>query len=121
MKRPAKRILYALVILLLLALGVLFFVVPAQVEKRMNRTLTTPPYQASERAVELHKRLLVTDLHADSLLWARDLLDRGSRGHVDIPRLVEGNVALQAFTIVTKTPRNMNIENNTGDTDNITL
>jgi membrane dipeptidase len=121
MKRPAKRILYALVILLLLALGVLFFVVPAQVEKRMNRTLTAPPYQASERAVELHKKLLVTDLHADSLLWARDLLDRGSRGHVDIPRLVEGNVALQAFTIVTKTPRNMNIENNTGDTDNITL
>ena len=121
MKRPAKRILYAVVILLLLALGVFFFVVPAQVEKGMNRTLHAPPYQASERAVALHKKLLVTDLHADSLLWARDLLERGSRGHVDIPRLVEGNVALQAFTIVTKTPRNMNIENNTGDTDNITL
>jgi microsomal dipeptidase-like Zn-dependent dipeptidase len=121
MKRPVKRILYALLILVVLALVVFFFVVPAQVEKRMNRTLNPPPYQASERAVELHKKLLVADLHADSLLWARDLLERSSRGHVDIPRLIEGNVALQAFTIVTKTPRNMNIENNTGDTDNITL
>lgn len=121
MKRPAKRILTVLVVVVVPALGIFFFVVPAQVEKRMNRTLTAPPYQASERAVELHKKLLVADLHADSLLWARDLLERGSRGHVDIPRLIEGNVALQAFTIVTKTPRNMNIENNTGDTDNITL
>ncbi len=121
MKRPAKRILTVLAVVIVLALVAFFFVVPAQVEKRMNRTLTAPPYQASERAVELHKKLLVADMHADSLLWARDLLERGSRGHVDIPRLIEGNVALQAFTIVTKTPRNMNIENNTGDTDNITL
>jgi len=121
MKRPVKRILLALVVIILLALGIFFFVVPAEVEKRMNRTLTSPPYQASERAVELHKKLLVADLHADSLLWARDLLERSTRGHVDIPRLIEGNVALQAFTIVTKTPRNQNIENNTPDTDNITL
>jgi membrane dipeptidase len=121
MKRPVKRILLAFVVIILLALGVFFFVVPVEVEKRMNRTLTAPPYQASERAVALHKKLLVADLHADSLLWARDLLERGTRGHVDIPRLIEGNVALQAFTIVTKTPRNQNIENNTPDTDNITL
>lgn len=121
MKRPVKRTLYVLAVVVVLALVAFFFVVPAQVEKNMNRTLNPPPYQASARAVELHKKLLVADLHADSLLWARDLLARGSRGHVDIPRLVEGNVALQAFTIVTKTPRNMNIENNTGDTDNITL
>ena len=121
MKRPVKRILFVLLVLILLALGVFFFVVPAQVEKRMNRTLNAPPYPASERAVTLHKKLLVADLHADSLLWARDLLERGARGHVDIPRLIEGNVALQAFTIVTKTPRNQNIENNTADTDNITL
>jgi membrane dipeptidase len=121
MKRLVKRILFVLAVLILLALGIFFFVLPAQVEKRMNRTLNAPPYQASERAVALHKTLLVADLHADSLLWARDLLERGTRGHVDIPRLIEGNVALQAFTIVTKTPRNQNIENNTGDTDNITL
>jgi microsomal dipeptidase-like Zn-dependent dipeptidase len=40
---------------------------------------------------------------------------------VDLPRLIEGNVAIQAFTVVTKTPRGMNIDHNTGDSDNITL
>ena len=120
-KKLIKRTLIALVVILLLGLGVFFFIVPPYVEKSMNRTLNPPPYAASERALELHKKLLVADLHADSLLWNRDLLDRGTRGQVDIPRLIEGNVALQAFTIVTQTPRNMNFENNTGDTDNITL
>jgi microsomal dipeptidase-like Zn-dependent dipeptidase len=116
-----KKILIALGVIILLALAIFFFVVPGYVERDMNQTLKPPPYQASERALELHKRLLVADLHADSLLWNRDLLDRATRGHVDIPRLIEGNVALQAFTIVTKTPRNMNIDSNTSDTDNITL
>ena len=54
-------------------------------------------YYASERARALHETLLVADLHADSLLWGRDLLVRGDRGHVDVPRLIEGNVALQVF------------------------
>jgi membrane dipeptidase len=116
-----KRILIIVSVIVLLGLGILFFVVPAWVERSMNVTLTAPPYMASERAVELHKKLLVADLHADSLLWNRDLLERASRGHVDVPRLIEGNVALQAFTIVTKTPRGMNIEANDASTDNITL
>jgi microsomal dipeptidase-like Zn-dependent dipeptidase len=116
-----KKTLIILGVILLLALAVLFFVVPAQVDKRMNVTLNPPPYRASERAVELHKKLLIADLHADSLLWNRDLLERASRGHVDIPRLIDGNVALQAFTIVTKTPRNMNIESNDDKSDNVTL
>jgi membrane dipeptidase len=116
-----RRLLVMLSVIVLLGLAVLFFVVPAQVERSMNVTLNAPPYPATEKAVELHKKLLVADLHADSLLWDRDLLERAGRGHVDIPRLVEGNVALQAFTIVTKTPRNMNIEANDASTDNITL
>ncbi len=116
-----KKILLALIVLLAIGAFIFFFVVPAQVEKRMNVMLTPPPYAASETAQALHQRLLVADLHADSLLWDRDLLERSSYGHVDIPRLIEGNVALQAFTIVTKTPRNMNIENNDDTTDNITL
>jgi microsomal dipeptidase-like Zn-dependent dipeptidase len=61
------------------------------------------------------------DLHADSLLWSRDLLVRGTRGQVDIPRLIEGHVALQAFTVVTKTPRGLNFQRNTAGSDNITL
>lgn len=113
-----KRAVWVLAALLVLA-GAFFLMVPREVEGRMNRVLQAPPYAASERARELHQRLLVADLHADSLLWNRDLLQRGTRGQVDVPRLIEGNVALQAFTIVTKTPRGLNLERNDDRTDNI--
>jgi len=118
-----KKILITLTVILLVLLGGFFFVLPAQLEKRVNAVLNPPPYPASERAVELHKKLLVADLHADSLLWNRDLLDHATRGHVDVPRLIEGNVALQSFTVVTKTPYiwKMNIERNDDTTDNITI
>ena len=118
-----KKIPITLAVMFLLLLGAFFFILPAQLEKRVNVSLSPPPYMASERAVELHKKLLVADLHADSLLWDRDLLDHASRGHVDVPRLIEGNVALQSFTVVTKTPYvwKMNIERNDDSTDNITI
>jgi microsomal dipeptidase-like Zn-dependent dipeptidase len=116
-----KKILLALLALLLLAAAIVFGFAPGYVGKDMNRTINPPPYEASPAARDLHKQLLVADLHADSLMWSRDLLEKGSWGHVDVPRLVEGNVAVQAFTVVTKTPRGMNIESNTGDSDNITL
>src|SRR5450759_423682 len=109
----------ALVVLVALVYAVLFL--PAQPERGMNKVIHPPPYFASERARELLKRSTVIDLHADSLLWARDLTARSRRGQVDIPRLIEGNVALQAFTVVTKSPRGQNFKSNTGATDNITL
>ena len=46
----------------------------------------------------------MADLHADTLLWERDLLQRHERGHLDVPRMIEGNIALQAFTVFTKIP-----------------
>lgn len=50
----------------------------------------------------LHKDLFIIDAHADSLLWWRDLSERSNTGHVDIPRLIEGNVAIQTFAVPTK-------------------
>ena len=116
-----KKFLIVAVVVLLLGLAAFFFILPGDLGKSMNVTLNPPPYAASERARDLHRRLLVADLHSDSLLWDRDLLDRATRGHVDVPRLIEGNVALQAFTVVTKTPKGQNIESNDDTTDNITL
>ncbi len=120
-----KKILVAAGVIALVALAAFFFFVPGYVGRQMNVTINpssdSAPYAASEQARELHRKLLVADLHADTLMWNRDLLERGSWGHVDLPRLIEGNVAVQAFTVVTKTPRGMNIEANSGDTDNITL
>ncbi|HKQ91444.1 MAG TPA: dipeptidase [Blastocatellia bacterium] len=116
-----KKVIIVFGVILLAAIGLFFFFLPGYVGRRMNATIESPPYAASERAKALHKTLIVADLHADTLMWDRDLLDRGDWGHVDLPRLVEGNVAAQAFTVVTKTPRGMNIDSNSGDTDNITL
>lgn len=105
------------VLCLLLAIAAL--VLPGLVERSMNKVLQAPPYVASPAAQALHARLDLADLHADSLLWGRDLLQRGDRGHVDVPRLIEANVALQVFSVVTKTPRGLNIERNDDRSDNI--
>jgi microsomal dipeptidase-like Zn-dependent dipeptidase len=59
-------------------------------------------------------------MHCDALLWDRNLLDKKEYGHVDIPRMLEANVSIQAFTIVTKSPKGQNFSTNTGDSDNIT-
>ena len=121
MRRFLKFILPALVVLLAVGLGFFFFVLPARVEQAMNRVINPPPYAASDKAKALHETLIIADLHADPLLWGRDLLARGTRGQVDIPRLEDGNVALQVFAVVSKSPRGQNIEHNDGSTDNITL
>lgn len=118
MRVRGKRILYGLVVLIVLC-AVAFVTVGAPIaEKRMNpiQGKTRP---VGEKAKALHKTLFVVDLHADSLLWGRDLLQRATRGQVDIPRLIEGNVALQVLDVVTKTPRGLNIEHNDDSTDNI--
>ena len=115
-----KKLLLGLVLFVVAACALTFFLVlPASVERRLNPIHSPAAGAVSQRARDLHARLLIADLHADSLLWGRDLLERGARGHVDVPRLIEGNVALQAFTVVTKSPRGLNIERNAGDTDNI--
>jgi len=96
-------------------------VMVGRTEARLCVTHNPPPYPASDRALDLHRRLWVADLHADSLLWGRDLLARSTRGHVDIPRLIEGNVALQVLAATTKSPRHLNIERNDDRTDDVLL
>jgi membrane dipeptidase len=121
MSRFWKIVLGVVAAIVLIGLGIFFFVLPAEVERSMNAVIEKPPYSVSERAAELHKTLTVADLHADSLLWGRDLLDKSDSAQVDIPRLIEGNVAVQVFAVVSKTPRGLNIDSNTPDSDNVTL
>ncbi|MBI5245576.1 MAG: dipeptidase [Elusimicrobia bacterium] len=82
---------------------------PAFLESLANATRSPGPYPACEAASALHRRLTVIDLHADPLMWSRDLLKRNSYGHVDVPRLIEGGVALQVFSTVTQAPLGINI------------
>jgi len=91
------------------------------IERRRNRVLRPRPYRASARAIELHRSLTVVDLHADSLLWGRDLRHRATYGHVDVPRLVEGGVAIVGMAASTKVPRRANLDRNDDRTDDVTL
>ena len=107
---------------LFLAIAGFLLIAPGIVEASMNRVLPHPPWPVSDRARALHDRLTIGDWHCDSLLWNRDLTKRCRRGHVDLPRLVEGNVAVQVFTTVTKVPAGKNVvENVEKNRDQITL
>lgn len=113
------KLLRSTILVLLVMVIIGFFEIPAIVESRNNKVLAPPPYHPSSAAEALHKQLIVADLHADSLLWDRNLLTRSNRGHVDLPRLQQGNVAIQAFTLVTTTPRHLNIYRNSDSSDMI--
>ncbi|MFM9897379.1 dipeptidase [Sphingorhabdus sp.] len=107
---------------LIAAAAVGFFgFLPGYVEGSMNQVDGKALIAVSDEAKALHKTLNIVDLHSDTLMWDRNLNDRASRGHVDLPRLQDGNVALQLFSSVTKTPKNQNYDGNGADSDNITL
>ncbi len=91
----------------------------AQVERRLNPVAPPPPTPVPARARELHRELRVVDLHADSLLFGRDLLRRSSRGHLDVPRMIEGRVALQVLSMAVKTPRGLNYDANDDRSDEV--
>ncbi|MCZ4323089.1 dipeptidase [Pseudomonas anguilliseptica] len=115
-----RKILITLLVILLIAAGSVF-ALPSLLDRKMNSVESPAPYPTSEPAKQLHQQLFIADLHDDVLLWERDLLKRYDFGHSDLPRMLEGHVGLQVFSTVTKTPRGINYERNSGETDNITL
>ncbi len=64
-----------------------------------------------ERAMRLHKEAIIVDTHCDTLMqflpqqWgmpeARRLGERSTRGHIDLPRMIEGGVTCQTFAVFT--------------------
>ncbi len=116
MKRVFVRVGIALSVLVV---AFLLFA-PAIVDRAANRVLAPSPYRASEEATRLHHDLLAVDLHGDPLLWDRDLSDRLEHGSIDLPRLIEGNVAIQCFFIVSKSPFGQNVDRTVDGLDSIT-
>jgi microsomal dipeptidase-like Zn-dependent dipeptidase len=114
-----RKWLLGIMALLIIAAILFFILAPGMVEKSMNKVQPVA-LRITPRALALQKTLDVADMHADSLLWKRDLLARSDRGQVDLPRLQAGHYALQVFSSVTKTPKHQNYDANSGDTDNIT-
>lgn len=116
-----RAVLVALGVLVVLGLFVFFAILPGWYDRHVNQLVPNPPPPAGTAAAALHQRLTVIDLHADPLLWKRDLLERHDFGHIDLARMEAGNMALQVFSSVTKSPRGLNYEQNSDDSDNITL
>lgn len=113
-----------LLILIGLLLVVYYGILPryaAHMDARMNKATYAGPYKVSPETQKLHDSLIVADMHGDFLLWDRDLMTEHDRGLIDLPRLKKGNLSLQAFTIVSKVPKGINIHKNTADSDQITL
>ena len=113
-------IIFALV--LAVSLGLFLTFAPAILDEEQNVVVEHQAYEISDQAQQLHSSLLIGDWHADSLLWMRNLSKQYDYGHLDFPRMQQGNMALQMFTTVTKSPSGQNYERNSSDaSDNITL
>lgn len=81
-------------------------------ESKINKIEGRVPYKVSKDALDFHSTLFVTDLHGDPLFSYRNLLRHNSTGHMDIPRLIEGNISLQVFGVPTQIPLFANLERN---------
>jgi len=116
-----RKLAWALLIFVVLVIAAAAMFLPGWIERQQNHVDGRPLIPVSEQAKALHATLTIVDLHADTLLWKRNLLNRVNRGHIDLPRLREGNVALQLFSSVTKSPHGLNYDRNSADeADDIT-
>ncbi len=116
-----KKSLLSLLVVILLATFALFYFGPKRTDARLNPVLDHAPYTISAAAQALHDSLIVGDWHADTLLWSRDIGNEHNYSHIDLPRLQKGNVGLQMFTTVTKSPSGLNYDKNHADAaDDIT-
>ncbi|MDA0821096.1 MAG: dipeptidase [Proteobacteria bacterium] len=106
---------------LLLVLGIFFFALPNLVDRFVNTVQPTDSVAFENKVDTIERDIFTADLHADTLLWSRDLIDSHAHGHIDLPRMLKAQVGLQVFSAVTKTPRNLNFERNDSDTDDIGL
>ncbi|SIN61463.1 Zn-dependent dipeptidase, dipeptidase homolog [Parasphingorhabdus marina DSM 22363] len=116
-----KKALLSLTGLIVIAAIAWFTLSPSIFEKQTNMIDGKPLPGIRAEAQELHDSLFIVDLHSDTLLWKRKITDSVDYGHVDMKRLQQGNVGLQIFSSVTKTPKGQNYDSNSAETDNITL
>lgn len=121
MRLPKYFLFKVLMAVGLLAAVVFVFILQPMADNSLNSLFPLPPPELDLETPALHETLFVSDLHADTLLWDRDLLKANSRGHVDIPRLQQGNIALQALSVVTKASPVYDLNGSDGTPDAVTL
>lgn len=113
-----KKILRTLAILLVIFIALFFIYGPSYIDRSKNKVTLTGPFPKQSWYDSIP---FIADLHCDALLWNRDLTRFHEYGHVDLPRMQQANMALQVFTIVSKVPVGINIEQNPSNSDQIGL
>jgi membrane dipeptidase len=105
-----KKMIWIALAILLPALVVFFGFTARYFDQSMN----TVSIAATEIPADAfyHSLPFIADLHCDMLLWNRNFFGLHHYGHVDLPRLQQANVAFLAYTVVSKVPRGINIEEN---------
>ena len=114
-----KKILRASLFILIFLSVVFFAFGPDLADRLINRTWHSSG--PADKNGWYDSIPFIADLHCDALLWNRNLLIRHNYGHVDVPRMQEANVALEVFTVVSKTPVGINYDKNGDKTDQIKL
>ena len=78
-------------------------------------------FALSGEAADVHSKLRVANLHADTMIWRKNLNRRSRVGSFDFPRMWDGNGALQLFLSVTEIPRRTEDDNIDDYSDRLTL
>ncbi len=113
-----KKSLKISLVVFAVAAIIFFGFVPQMIDKSVNVVTKKPPFPKQKYYDSIS---FIADLHCDALLWDRNILKKNDHGHVDLPRMIEGNMAMQVFSIVSKTPSGINIESNDDHTDQVAL
>ncbi|MFO7679256.1 MAG: dipeptidase [Chloroflexota bacterium] len=87
------------------------------IDRLLNRVNKQKAVGVREETAVLHSQLFIADLHSDPYLWNRNLLKRHRCGHIDVPRLIEGRVALQTVGVAARIPWGLNFESNPDRSD----
>ena len=117
MKKVAVIVGSMLILAMLLLVGANLYLGKSYPLGQLSQVIPIPVADISDEAQRLHKSLRVADLHNDLMLVERDATQWGQSGHSDVPRLQAGNMGLQVFSAVTKTPFGLNPVSNSDKTD----
>ena len=118
---PWPRLSAGLLLFVMLSFAGVHWIVLPLTDGRLNAVTGGAPYPVGAAAEQLHANLFVADMHADSLLWGRDLRRRHDRGQLDLPRLAAGGVDLQVFGVVTQMPYAESSDRYTAGSDKLPL
>ena len=116
-----RKIFLLLGAIILVGLIYFFFFAAHNKDVQENEVEQVDLTGISQDVLDFHRGLTIADLHSDNLLWDRNPLERIDHGHVDVPRLIEGNFSIQVFDAVIKVPMGQNYYETKESWDQITF